>query len=321
MKINKIILSLASLAVVCFVSCSKNDVYDREMYKYVIYLLSEKDHTYTEAYSLNSEDTVRYFSVGCGGSTPNEEEVTVVLEPDTELLGQYNKSNFDIDTASFAVILPQSRYEIASYTVVIPAHSTDQYAKVPVKVRPEGLSPDTIYFIPIAIKSVSKYEVHPDKYNLLYRVTIENDYAEQKNVTFYYQRGTIQGTSATAPRSLSGTKTVQPLTKNQVRMFAGDAMQAATSTVADIKKHSIIVEIAEDNTLTVKPYGSIEVELIPQANYNIYTVTEGISGKDEYWFYLSYRYRTLTKPAEGGNPAEYSEWYTVRESLQRMETE
>jgi hypothetical protein len=313
-------LPLVTLLCAGMVSCNEEKSYEREMYKKVFYLLSGNDHTYTETYSLNKEESVRYFSIGCGGSLSNSDAVTITLEPDVVLFDSYNKSNFDLDYGAYAKLLPASRYEISSYIVDFPANSADQYVKVPVKVRPLGLSPDTIYFIPIAIKSVTKYEVNPEKYNVLYRVTIENDYAEQKTLTYYTRNGTIKNQSTGEESALTGNKIMQPLTSDKVRIFAGNIAQSQTSTVDDIEKNAIVLQINSDHSVSFSAYGTIQVEALSKPDFNRYSVEKDLRGKDEHYFYLYYQYRTEVTPATDSRPATYSPWSEVTETLKKVET-
>ena len=92
--------------------------------------------------------------------------------------------NYDYEN-QYAKLLPKSRYEISSYTVTLPAKSDYHYERIPVKVRPEGLSPDSVYFIPLNIVSVSEYDVNEEKQDILFRVAIENDFATQYPETYY----------------------------------------------------------------------------------------------------------------------------------------
>jgi hypothetical protein len=308
------LIACALVCLICCIACNKDDIYEKEKYKNVVYLLSGGSNIYSQNYSLKETESVQYFSVGCGGSKPNPEEITVTLEPDRILLDQYNLSNFDIDTSSYAKILPADRYEIESYTVVIPANPTDQYVKMPVKVRPVGLSPDSTYFIPLAIKSVSRYEVNDDKYNMLYSVRIVNDYADQNN-TYYTKKGYVKNQSTNSETTLSGTKRVQPLAGNKVRMFTGNNTQSSTSTVADINRYAIVVEVKEDSTLVCTPYGSIEVETLEDIDYNRYSYvtqynidTQGY--REQHVFALYYRYRTLNDDG-----VTFSVWMEVKETL------
>jgi hypothetical protein len=282
------------------------------MYRPVLYLLSSgTSNVYTVVIPFKETNVTSYFSVGCGGSLPNPEEVVIELEPDTVLYDKYNSINYD-DPTMYARLLSPDRYEITSYKVTLPAASPEQYVKVPVKINQQGLSPDSIYFIPIAIKSVSKYEVNPDKSNVLFRVAVENDYAEQINTTVYYQRGTmITGDNSTP---INGSIMFQPLSKDEVRMFAGTRTQTAKSTLDEINTYSIVAKVNADSTVTVRPYGTIEVELLNDANYNRYYTQVNIEGKSVDYFDLYYRFRTLVST----EPDVYSNWIEIKESLQRM---
>ncbi|MDR0560355.1 MAG: DUF4361 domain-containing protein [Prevotellaceae bacterium] len=305
---------LLAFAVSVTVSCDEDAAYKKEMYKKVLYLLSDNNQVYTEIYTLNEDEPVKYLSIGCGGSLPNEEDVTITLEPDTILLNKYNRSNYDIDSASFAKVLPETRYKIPSMSVTLPANSEDQYVRVPISVRPEGLSPDSIYFIPLSIKSSSKYEINPDKRNVLYRIVIENDYATQKTVTYYHMKGVQTAYGSDREVAIAGTQPMYPLTGNKVRIFAGSNLQTNSSKPADIDKYSVVLHVNDDNSIDILPYGSIDVIKIQRDGYNIYSV----EGKEKY-FYIYYRYRTLTTPATATSPAVWSSWNVVRETLRRLE--
>ena len=307
-----IIAGIATLCLICCISCNTDEIYEKEQYKYVVYLLSGSQNVYTESYTLKETEPVKYFSIGIGGSKSNTEEIVVTIETDNILLNQYNRNNFDSE-ASYAKVLPADRYDISSYTVTIPANPTDQYVKVPVKVRPLGLSPDTIYFIPLAIKSVSRYEVNEEKYNMLYRVTIENDYARQQTTTYYTKKGSVVNQSNNLETILSGNKIVQPLTSDKVRMFTGNNTQGALTTVEDIERLAIEVQIKPNNTLDITPYGTVQVEMLEADGYNIYNPALYQGTKPSRVFFLYYRYRTLN--ADG----TYSAWMEVKETLTRVE--
>jgi hypothetical protein len=295
-----------------FTGCNNDKMYEKEMYHPVLYLLSSgTDNVYTVVIPFKETDATNYFSVGCGGSLPNPEEVIIELELDTVLYDKYNRMNFD-NVDSYARLLPPNRYEISSFRIVLPANSPEQYVKVPVKINQHGLSPDSVYFIPLAIKSVSKYEVNPDKYNMLFRVAVENDYAEQIKTTVYYQRGTtIIGNT---PIPITGSKMVYPLSKDEVRMFAGVRTQTSKTTLTEINTYSIVAKINADSSVIVRSYGTIEVEQLEDTNYNRYYTQINAEGKAVDYIDLYYRFRTLLS----ANPDVYSDWTEIRESLQKM---
>lgn len=300
---------IACIVVFGFSSCDSDSIYQEEQYKTLVYLLSGADNVYATSYTLNEEEPVRYVSIGCGGSNSNEEDITITLEPNPDMLDRYNSLNYNYES-EYAKLLPADRYEIESYSVTLPANSDYHYARMPVKVRPLGLSPDSIYFIPMRIKSVSRYDVNEDKSDVLFRVTIENDYAEQLVPTYYVKSGTMTNPITV----LSGTKLVQPLDSNKVRMFIGNEIYGTLTTEADIERLSVVVQINEDNSLTVTPYGSMEVEMLDNVNgYNRYIPDLMQGTSKQRVFYLNFRFRL--KQSNG----TFTGWREVEERLIRIE--
>jgi|AGTN01.3.fsa_nt_gi Domain of unknown function (DUF1735). len=322
----KIIYLLCGFLFVGFTACNEEDFSAREHYKYMIYLLSENDYNvFSAEYDLEKiteeGEITAYLTVGCGGSLSNPEEFVVELEPDFVLFDKYNQSNFDIDISRYARLLPEDKYQIESNRVVFPANNADQYVKVPIRVRMEGLSPDSIYFIPIAIKSTSKYEVNKEKSAVLFRITMKNDYAEQLKDTYYQLRGNIVNEDGNN-MSVSSSKLVRPLTKNSVRLYAGSNTQTIqTATVEEIKKYSIILTVDENNQVQITPYGTIEVEQLDGGQeWNKYEEAKTYAdAKIVKRFYLYYRYRTLRSLATSTSPAIWDDWVTIKETLRRME--
>jgi hypothetical protein len=319
---------IIGVTAICFASCKEEDFSSKEYYKYVVYLLSKEDYNvYSDVYPFDDGHEVEgYFSVGCGGSLANPEEVVVELEADTVLMSTYNRANFDIDTSKFALLLPEKRYRIDPMRAVIPANSKDQYVKVPVVINVDSLSPDSTYFIPLAIKSVSRYEVNPEKYNMLFRVLLENRFAEMKTDTYYSMRGNaLNSTSLEATSEISATKLARPISKNTVRVFAGSGPTKddfgvdpvlAKPSLKELEKYGIELTVDENDSVRITPYGTIDVEQINGDDWNTYK-EERNNMVDETvtkYFYLRYRYRTLKTP-----PSTYDNWITVQETLKRLE--
>lgn len=307
----KISLQLFIICLVAFSlgGCNTDSIYQEEHYKSLVYLLSGSDNIFAASYSLDEDEAVRYVSIGCGGTNNNEKEITITLEPNPAMLDVYNSLNYNYQS-EYAKLLPADRYEIASYSITLPANSDYHYARLPVKVRALGLSPDSIYFIPLRIKSVSSYDVNEDKRDVLFRVAIENEYAEQIQSTYYVKSGTMSNPTTV----LSGTKLVQPLEKDKIRMFIGNEIYGPTTTVDDIERLSVVVQINEDNSLLVTPYGSMEVEMLDNVKgYNRY-VPELLQGTTKQRvFYLNYQYRL--KKSDG----TFTAWREVEERLIRIE--
>lgn len=308
MKISLKIL-IACILTLTLVRCNSDSIYQEEQYKTLVYLLSGSDNVFATSYSLNEEEPVRYVSVGSGGTNSNEKEITVLFEPHPAMLDKYNSLNYNYQN-EYAKLLPADRYEIKSYQVTIPANSDYHYARLPIKVRPLGLSPDSIYFIPLRIKSVSNYDVNPEKNDVLFRVGIENDYAEQLVPTYYGKSGNMTNPITV----LSGSKLVQPLSNNRVRMLIGNETHSASTTVADIERLSVVVQVNEDNSLTIMPYRTMDVEMLDKVpGYNRYVPDLVQGNSTQRVFYLNYRYRLMN------SNGTYTAWREVEERLIRIE--
>jgi hypothetical protein len=316
------------------VACNEEDFSSKEYYRYVLYLLSKEDYNvFSDVYPFDDgNQSTGYFSVGCGGSLANPEDVVVYLEQDTVLLNVYNRSNYDIDTSRYARLMSEDKYTIETMQVVIPAGNTDQYVKVAVKVWPDGISPDSTYFIPLAIKSVSNYEVNPDKYNMLFRVVVENLYAGMLKDTYYSMKGNTLDDNGEilAGSGIAATKLARPLSKNSVRIFAGTGPVKADfgvdpvlsrPTLEELGKYGIVLTVKGDNKVDITPYGTIQVEPVDGEGLNIYSEERDNMADDKVnkYFYLRYRFRTLDKPATDTEAAVYNNWVYVRETIRRLD--
>lgn len=311
------------LFVLGFSACQLEDYSTMEFYKQMVSLLSKENYNiYTDVFPYDDGQPVKqYFSITVSGSQPNPDAFTVELEHDTILFNQYNRSNFDIDTSKYAILLDESRFTIDSYKVEFPANNPDPYVTVGMSVIPDGLSPDSTYFVPISIKNVSRYEVNPDKFNMLFRVAMENYYAEQINVTYYQQKGYKLNDKGEMTSSLNGTKIFAPLSKNSVRVYVGGEIQTSKSTLEEIKDKAMVITVGDDNKVTLRGYGTTQVELIEDAESNYYEEVRknAVDNTMIKNFVLHYRYRTLKKAATKDTPAEYNSWQYISETLKRLE--
>lgn len=315
---------VSCLLATCFIACSKEEYSNREYYKYVVYLLSKENYNvYSDVFPFDEgKEVTKYFSVCCSGSQSNPDEFTVELETDTILLDQYNRMNFDIDTSKFAHLLSKDMYKIETYSVKFPAMNTDPYMKVAVSVIPDKLSPDSIYFIPLAIKSVSNYEINPNKKNILFRVAVENYYAEQLKDTYYQLKGNRLNAAGELIGGIAGSKLARPISKNSIRLYAGNENQTNKSTLEEIKKFSILLTVDENNKVKISPYGSIEIEQYDTGDWNIYEEVRknAVDLSVNKYYNLYYRYRTVKTPATDTKPAVYNDWVIVQETLKRLES-
>src|SRR3546814_488164 len=153
-----------------------------------------------------------------------------------------------------------------------------------IKLRPEGLAPDSTYFSGLRATNIADVEINPTKNTVLYQVSLENNYASQVTNSMYTMTGIKDGNIPVA-----ANKELFPLTHNRVRMVAGNELYE--STVASIEKKGVVLEVDEFNNVTIKPYKDIEITQLNNdpAYPNIFKVEEAF-GRETNVFLLSYEY-------------------------------
>ena len=215
-------------------SCSNDKVYEGEMYKHVFALISSDGYNIRAMeHDLEIEEDVAYISVSCGGTTPTGKELIVYLKEDLMPFDRYNHGNF-VKESEYANLLPSANYTIESLDLKLPAG--EKSAHLPFKLRVEGLSPDSTYFIPIKVDGFSDYEINPEKADVLYRPYLKNFWATQRTSSNYRVNGKYNGSD------MIGTKRLFPLTYNRVRTTIGN-VTSFTADTAKINTESIVLEI------------------------------------------------------------------------------
>jgi hypothetical protein len=281
------------------------------MYEKIVYILTKEDNkVFSEIHSLDGEYSLGHISILVSGSNPIDAPISVTLEYDNAAMEAYNEKMFGVETEKFIDPLNPAFYEIASMTVNIDPSLTPPHALLPIKVKPEGLSPDSTYFIPLKVKSTSSDSINANHNSVLYQVYIKNQYADQKERTIYSMRGEKTEEGKT-PYAILTNKTVLPLTKNKIRTTIDQVTFEANTDV--INKSCMVIEINPDYTLDITPFNPdyLDIQLVSKDGYNQYRAD--VAGA--YRFYLSYRYRTRSSAT-----ASWGAWYTISENLLRYVT-
>lgn len=294
MKYTKFIAS-GVLALASLTACDK-DLLSEEQYKKVVYVLShDNNNVFPMLHAFEEPESTGYLTVYVSGTLPIDEPVTVEFEYNDTLLSEYNRLNFDIDTAKFARRLKPENYTLESMSVTMNPGDEDSYALLPVKIRPEGLSPDSTYMLPLQIKSISNYELNPKKSTVLYRVYVENKYAEQIKSTMYFMKGTRLKDGDKIEAAIASNKRLKPISATRVRLFP----EAITykEELDYIKRWAIYLDINDNGTVDVSSVDKVEVEQLPGCKYD--------AGKE--WITINYRYKNSE-----------NRWCTINEVLKRV---
>ncbi len=266
-----------------FTACKDNEVFEKEMYKNEVSLISSDSYNvFQEVVKLTGDEIIGYVVASVGGTHAPEQDMVIGLQEDPEPLEEYNWSNFDAAEDLYAKLVPADKYELLDDKIVIKAG--ERTGRTMIKLRPEGLSPDSTYFIGLKVSDISGVEINPNKNTMLYQVSFENEYASQVTNSRYTMTGIKDGEIPVA-----ANKQLFPLTYNSVRMVAGNELYE--SKVAEINKKSVILEVDEFNKVTIKPYKDIEiVQLDNDPKYpNVFLVEEAFGRKTNV-FLLSYEY-------------------------------
>lgn len=271
-----------SVLTLLFASCNDNEVFEKEMYKNVVALISSDYHnTFEEVVPLTGEEVIGYIAASAGGTEAPTKDMVIGLAEDQEPLDSYNWSLFDADENLYARVLPREKYEIADYQIKIAAG--ERTGRTMVKIRPDGLSPDSTYFIGLKASDMSGVEINPEKNTILYQVLIKNDYASTAEDSYYSMTG-LANAMVTA-----GNKQLYPLTQHSVRVIAGT--ESFQGRVDHIANTSITLDVAADGKVTIKPYENIQVTQVDgdERYPNVFRVEESF-GRRFNVFLLSYDY-------------------------------
>jgi hypothetical protein len=248
---------MTTVAGLMISSCGKYELFEREHYKNVFALLSyESDNVFIEEHDLTDSITEGYISAVCGGSLPTEKDIDITIVEDPDILSRYNMRNYDVKEDEYAQLIPRSRYELESYSIKIPVG--ERTGKTKISLQANGLSPDSVYFLPLKVTKFSSYEVNPDKSYIMYRVLLKNYYAKMnaaKTGTTYSLRGKHDNVN------VMSTKVLYPIAGDKVRINAGTLTYTASSAVS-INNTAIVLQIDESNKVHISAWKDIEVEQI-----------------------------------------------------------
>lgn len=295
-KVNFMIL----ITIVALSSCDNDEVFEKEQYKNVFALISGSENISYKFHSLGKEST-GIVAASVGGTNPTEKDIVVNLVEDPSLIHNYNIINYDVDKTKYARALPKGNYDINSFQFTIPAGEIS--GRLPIEIRPDGLSPDSTYFIPLRIDSHSAYEANPTKSYILYEIRTKNWWALSDGSTIYNMTAILSEVGDTYELQMPGTKVMQPISENQVRMMPGNEKYESEKIVFD--QQAIILTIEDDNKVTISPYKNAEVTQIDGDEF--YSNTFFIED-DGFKTYKTFRLRYIYK--SGGNRN-----YEIKEEL------
>lgn len=315
-------IMLCALVGTLISSCNEYD-FAQEQYKNDISLLSNSNRVYDrQVATVEQERDTIYLVATVSGSQPSTEAYNVALLESDSLFKAYNKSNFDVDKARFAKLLPNENYEFPNMEMQIPAGASKVMFPVYLK-NLDKISPDSTYFLDYKIDSLKTPNCNPSRRHVLLQIYKQNYYSTTKTATYYnYTSSTIvipNPNGSPEVRRPTNANRVFPLSGNSVRLAAGDEDLGDYKVALEkINTKSIVLEMGNQlpenplaKELIIKPYqgyGTTDenkidvVQLTPIGEYDNTFLLNAIrtpDGRATYYkeFRLHYKYRLdPTKP-------------------------
>ena len=222
MNINKILYPILLLLVVLS-SCDYESPLDKEQYKKTLYLIGASSNLVTKELAYSSEVQEGFITVGVSGSLLIDGNVDVTLESHNSVIDWYNKKFKFLATDIKYQGLAASAFEVPSYTTTLKAGET--YARVPFKVKTEGLECDSLYAITFKIASSSAgYEINQKDSALIVSFNLVNKYSG--NYIFKALRHELDSNDEiVASTSITIVRTLKATEENAVRATGGNNCQ------------------------------------------------------------------------------------------------
>jgi hypothetical protein len=263
MKMKKAILYFACLSLFFVVGCREQDMLEMEHYIKQVYLVGsgEEGHMLTRKVNFAQAEVDITTSVYVSGSLLPDRDVVVELEEDPAAIDEYNKKYKSENDIQYAP-MPNDLYKFESMRVVIPAGHAQTL--VPVKITTSGLHCDSLYTIPLKIKSCSEYQLMEPNITVLLSVSTYNTYSGNYN---------YEGEKDGIPFSL--LRTAVAVNSNTIRIYNSGA-----ENIANVDDEGVTFSINENNTLTIKGWKNMEI-----------LESEGTYDAEEETFTVNFRYK------------------------------
>jgi hypothetical protein len=309
-KLQKKMLALTViLALAMLSSCNLYERFEEEQYKPVFSITSHEDsyNVFNAVIHLGRETTTKYVSAYVGGTHPVAEDINIELLYDPTVMSRYKNAR----------LLPASMYKMnlnnGICNITIPAGGHEGQIKV--ELTPEGLSPDSAYFIPFNVYSYKGGELNPKKSYVLYRVMIRNRYARQDATTTYAIKAHLdieRADGRIVSADIRMNKNMKPTGKYKVRMPAGNQILKSTTEAAQlafVQNECVTLEVAADSLpdgskkVKVTTYKNVDVEQLDDDPLypNVFKITYDPVLKKWYkTFLVNYRYRVALEVTPEG---------------------
>ena len=252
-------------------SCDRDEVFEREQYKNVFAIVSGDDNVYRVVHDYRMPNSTGYISASLGGSRFCDKDIVITMVEDAEVLENYNISLYQEDRDRYAEALKPEKYFFNGYTMTIRAGEAN--ASLPVTVIPEGLSPDSVFYIALRVDTYNAGELNMEKGTILYEVRVKNWWCTYSGTT-YVSRG-LRYEAGTVPTNLYVNKSLYPLGPATIRLMAGSERERDASNNSNYNSFAMKLQISDNSSnytvdgavksgspVTISPYGTLDVRQV-----------------------------------------------------------
>ena len=257
MKTNRINTTGVILTIMVYLvlaSCS-NEVDFGEQYKKTIYLVNSSDLLHVGEHSFEMDNDAIAISVYCASSKPITKDLRVRLKIDRHALDSLNSIQALADPGYIdRGMLPEDNYQLEGeqYATI---KAGEQYGILHIPFDFTGLDPSIPYALPISLVSNdAEYEINTKLSSIAYQIEMTNRYTGEYN-----------GSSQTSPTSIVGVQpTLKALSINKVRL----SIHNLSDEDEDLLTNFMVLTIAEDNSVSVSPWGIADVTDLGGSEYD-----------------------------------------------------
>ena len=183
----KDILLFSLFLALLLVWCDVNSPMDKDLYPQKVYIVGARDQVIDSDINLgNVPDTIS-ISVAVSCSRPLNHDVTVTLGEEPTEIQVYNHRNL----SSEAVQYQKPDASVYSFPLdQLTVKAGDVYNTYPIRINPSTLHCDSLYMLPLRLKSISDYVLSDNYTTVLVRFNLMNKYSG-----LYYVRGLLKNTT------------------------------------------------------------------------------------------------------------------------------
>lgn len=233
-------------------SCGVENPLDEEQYVKKVSIVGAYNTIQTKTVNYAGDGSI-FTSVSIGGSLPPETNVDVTLGlADPENLATYNRKNVLPGEIKYQD-LPEAWYQVDNWITTIKAGEI--YARFPIKLDVSKIEADSLYVIPLEIKSVSAYEKVTENTVLLLNFKMINNFSGNYNYTGTKMKLVDGVPDENSTSKVSATRTLTAINAQTVRLYKENTVQKRENLEAT----AYTMTVNSDNSVTIKPWKDLTI--------------------------------------------------------------